>query len=53
MIEELIEASNQPQDKFANERLSDEQLDKVAGGSGMFGDVLNKKEGKNDGVSGK
>ena len=34
--EKNIEASNQPQDKFADERLTEEQLDNIAGGLNGF-----------------
>ena len=51
MTEENIDAEkkdNQPQDKAADERLTDEQLDNVAGGGegGMFLDALVTSSGR-------
>lgn len=49
-IIDTVKKENQPQDKFADERLTDEQLDKVAGGCC----TLNSKDLKDRvGTSGK
>ena len=47
--EKIINASkkeSQPQDKFADERLTDEQLDKVAGGIEDFPKLIGSPSGK-------
>lgn len=44
--EKIIDADKQPQDKFADELLSEEQLDKVAGGLGGFAIISLESVGK-------
>ena len=49
MTEENIDAGkkdNQPQDKLTDERLTDEQLDKVAGGIEDFPKLIGSPSGK-------